>query len=208
MVAAKLIPGLEIASDEGSLSEDSLGVAVPIDPGVHHVRASALGRRPWSATLEIIEAEQRTLEIPTLEEEPKATPAPAALPRTETPLTLVGPGPSAPRAVPSRRSSFDLYAAGGGGILLLVGTVVWGIAYAKFDSAKEACNAPNRCSNSDFNSRKSTIETLEGIAIGSWITGGTLAVVSGLHYEFRKTRSPLTVAIDPWNGEFSIRGVF
>jgi hypothetical protein len=210
IVAATPTPGLEVVDHEGSLSENSLGIAVPLDPGVHHLRASAPGRLPWSATLEIKEAEQRTLEIPALEEEPKPTPppVPTAQAREEPPLTLVEAGPSPPRAGSSRRASYDLYAAGGGGILLLAGTVVYGIAYAKLDAAIAACNHGAGCPESDRDSRVSTIDTLKYVGIGAWIAGGALAVASGLHYRFRKAKTAVTVAIDPWNNSFSIHSVF
>jgi hypothetical protein len=200
------LPGLEVAREDGPLSEHDLGVAVPIDPGFHQVRASAPGRRPWTTALEIKEGEQRTLEIPALEEEP--TPLPAVPPHNEVSLALVGPSPSPPRAVPSRRAAFDLYAAGGGGVLLLAGTVVYGIAYAKLDSAIAACNHSPGCSESDRDNRVSTIDTLKYAGIGAWIAGGALLVVSGLHYRFQKAKTPLTVAIDPWNSTFSIQAVF
>jgi hypothetical protein len=40
------------------------------------------------------------------------------------------------------------------------------------------------------------------------LKGSALAAASGLHYEFRKLKTPLTGAIDPWKGEPSMRGIF
>jgi hypothetical protein len=202
------LPGLEVAGENGPISEHDMGVSVPIDPGFHQVRASAPGRRPWTTALEIKEGEQRTLEIPALEVEAKPTPMPEVPPGKEAPPALIGPGPSPPRAGQWHRSSFDLYAVGGGGILLLAGTVVYGIAYARLDSAIAECNQGPGCSESDRNSRVSTIDTLKYVGIGAWIAGGTLAVASGLHYRFRKAKTPVTVAIDPRNEAFSIQAVF
>jgi tetratricopeptide (TPR) repeat protein len=203
LTARAPVPGLTVASEAGSLDEGGLGVAMPIDPGVHALKANAPGHRPWTARLEIKEAEQRTLEIPPLEEEPKPLPAPAAPPTAEA-TVLVGqpPGKS------TWRESFDLYAAAGGGLLLVGGTVLYGIAYTKFDSAKDACNQSPGCSASERSDRVSTIDTLQYLGIGSWIAGGALVVVSGLHHWFGKRMPPLTAAIDPWNETVSIRAVF
>ena len=204
LTASAPVPGLTVASEAGSLDEGGLGVAMPIDPGVHAVKASAPGHRPWMATLEIKEAEQRTLEIPPLEEEPKPLPAPAAPLTAEPTVSLVAqpPGKS------TWRQSFDLYAAAGGGLLLVGGTVLYGIAYTRFDAAKDACNQSPGCSASERNDRVSTIDTLQYLGIGSWIAGGALLVVSGLHHWLGKAAPPLTAAIDPWSETLSIRAVF
>lgn len=201
VVAATSLPGLQVARDDGSLGGHDLDLAVPVDPGVHRVRASAPGRRAWTTTLEIKEGEQRTLEIPTLEEQPKPT---SEVTHGESPIALVGPDP----APPSHRSSFDLYVAGGGGILVVAGTVVYGIAYAKLESAISTCNHGPGCSAADRDGRVFTIDTLKYVGIGSWIAGGALLAASGLHYRFRNAKTPLTVAIDPWNEAFAIQAVF
>jgi hypothetical protein len=40
------------------------------------------------------------------------------------------------------------------------------------------------CSESDRDSRVSTIDTLKYVGLGAWIAGSALAVASGLHYRF------------------------
>jgi hypothetical protein len=206
VVPATPLPGLEVARENGPLSERDLGVAAPIDPGFHEFRASAPGHRGWTATLEIKEGEQRTLEIPALDEEPK--PMPAVSPPGESPLPLVDSDRSPSSVTPSPWSAFDLYAAGSGGISLIAGTVVYGIAYTKFDSAVAACSHGASCSESDRDSRVSTIDTLKYVGIGAWAVGGALVVASGLHHRFGKARSPVSVAIEPWSQAFSIQAVF
>ena len=208
LTAATPVPGLTVASEEGLLSEGGLGVAMPIDPGVHDLKATAPGYRPWTASLEIKEAEQRTLEIPTLEEEPKPLPVPAAPLPAAASVSLLGRDAGQPPARSAGRSSFDLYAAASGGVLLVGGTVLYGIAYAKFDSAKEACNQSPGCSSSEKNDRASTIETLKDLGIGAWIAGGALVMVSGLHHWLGKPTPLVTASVDPWNETFSIRAVF
>jgi hypothetical protein len=186
--AATAPPGLQIASERGVLGEGGLGVAVPIDPGVHEVTASAPGYRAWKVALEIKEAEQRTLEVPALEEEPKPVPVLAAPERPAAPIAVVGTVAEPPPAAVSGRSSFDVIGPAAAGILIVAGTLLYGIAYARFDAAKTACNQNPGCSQSERDSRVSTIETLEYVGIGSWVAGGAVAVASGLHRWFRKHR--------------------
>ena len=119
---------------------------------------------------------------------------------------LVAQSPAlAPTTATSRRP-LDLYLAAGGGALIIAGAVVWGVAYARFQSAQTACNQGSGCP--DYADRVSTINALEDVAIGTWIVGGAVVVVSGLHYELRKPPAPVQVAIDPWNGQVAVRGTF
>jgi hypothetical protein len=208
VVAANPLPNLKLTNDVTSLDEAGFGVAIPVDPGVHRLTAVAPGRNPWTVTLEIKEAEQRRIEIPNLEMQPKSVTALAAPASGETAAVLVGHDSPSPRAKPIGHRSLDLYGAGGGGILLTAGTLLYGIAYAKYDSAKEDCNQNPGCSLSEKSDRVSTIDTLKYSGIGALIAGSALLVVSELHHWLKKGSPPLTAAINPWNETFSIRAIF
>jgi hypothetical protein len=185
---------LRVVSDDGALGESgvSVGVAVPVDPGVHHLTVTARGFRSWTATIDMKEAEQRTLRIPSLEPEPTPPSIPVAAEATARPI-LVGVPPDPRGSFRSRRLS--LYLGLGGGVLLAGGTVAWSVAYAKLQSAKNACNTGAGCP--DYDGRVSGIRTAQGIAIGSWIAGGVLVAASGLQYWLRERKTLLIVAIDP-----------
>jgi hypothetical protein len=200
--AVEATPGLRVSTEAGPLGEGGLGVEVPIDPGTHEVTASAPGYRPWATTLEVKEADQLALEIPRLEPEP----LPAPRTRAATPPTFLDPSRGAEDPSARERSSLDLYLAGGGGVLLVAGTVVWSVAYAKLQSAKAACT--RGCSQAEYDGNVSDIQTLKDVAIGSWITGGALVAASGAHYLLRRKRAPLTVAVDPVNVGLLLRGSF
>jgi hypothetical protein len=204
--AANPAPGLEIVTDAGTLRESDLGQSVPVDPGVHPVKVGAPGHRPWTTTVAIQDGERRTVEIPPLEVEPtpaRRPPIATVAAPTSPPALISASRADAPPA--PTRSSLDLYLAGGGAIGVVAGTVIWSVAYAKFQSAKDACNPAPGCT--DRASRVSTIETLQRVAIGSWVAGGALLVASELHFRFRKGRAPVTVAIDP-RGGFSLSTTF
>jgi hypothetical protein len=202
-VAAKPVAGLDVATGSRSLTQGGFGVAVPLDPGSHQVTASAPRHRSWTTTVQLSEGEQRTLEIPALEEEPALVVAATVPTHADSPPTIIAPGPG---KAPPRFSSFELYSGMGGGALVVAGTVSWGIAYAKFDSAKQACNQPPGCR--DYAARVSTINTLKGIAIGSWIAGSAALAVAGLHFGYRTRKRSLEIAIDPGSGRFLIGGAF
>jgi hypothetical protein len=207
-VAANPPPGFNVTSDVTALDEARLGVAIPVDPGVHRLTAVATGRHPWTVTLEVKEAEQRRVEIPTLEIEPKSLPTLSVPALGGTSAVLLGHDAPSAGTNPGRHRSIDFYATAGGGILLVAGTALYGIAYAKYDSAKEACDQGPGCSPSERSGRVSTIDTLKYSGIGALITGSVLVVVSGLHRWLTKGTPFLTATIGPWSETPSIRAVF
>jgi hypothetical protein len=178
-IAGDAAPGEAILTEAGTLGEGAIGVAVPIDPGTHTLTVTAPGRRPWSATIDVAEAEQRTLEIPALEAEPVVEAPP--LPPIAPPAAIV----SAPaEAIPSRSSPrkptrLDAYLTAGAGTLLAAGAGLWSVAYVKFGEAQTLCNTSPGCSNSERQDRVSTIETLQWAAAGSWVAAGGLAIAAG-----------------------------
>jgi hypothetical protein len=205
LVALKPLAGLEVSGDEEGLTALRLDVAIPIDPGVYHLHATAPAHRPWTITFEVVEAEQHRVEIPELESIAVAAPPPMAAARANDAPVLVSAAPVVTTSAPWR-GSVDLYLGGAGGILVVGGAIVWGVAYEKFQSAKEACNQGVGCT--DYDQRVATIKALERVAIGTWIVGGAGIVVSVLHHELQQKPAPVQVAIDPWHRQLGIRGAF
>jgi hypothetical protein len=206
VVGANPPPGLKVTSDVPALDEARLGVAIPVDPGVHRLTAVATGRHPWTVTLEIREAEQRSVELPTLEMEPRSLPTLSGPALGETSAVRVDLDAPSAGTNPGRHRSIDFYATAGGGILLIAGTALYGIAYAKYDAAKEACDLG--CSPSERSDRVSTIDALKYSGIGALLTGSVLVVVSGLHRWLKKGTPLLRATVDPWSEPPSIRAVF
>jgi len=56
-------PGLQLFIDEQEVSSAVVGVERPINPGSHRVRASAAGYEPAEATVELAEAEKKTIRL-------------------------------------------------------------------------------------------------------------------------------------------------
>jgi hypothetical protein len=207
-VAAKQVTGLAVTSEARSLTDGGFGIAVPIDPGVHVVTATAPHHKSWTTTLQIAEGEQRTLEIPALEEEPTLAATTVVPKRVDDPLTVAATRPAPSGWSRFRASRFDFYTAVGGGALVVGGAVAWGIGMAKLSAAKDVCNQSPGCTVDDYNARVSSINTWKYIAIGSFVAGGAAIAVSGLHYRFWTSKRPVDVAIDPATSGILLRGTF
>lgn len=199
--AAEAVASLRVATEGGPLGDGGLSVEVPIDPGAHQVTVTAPGYLPWTTTLEVKEAQQIALEIPRLEPEP----LPASVTRASEPSIVLRSAGGPDVAADSERSSLGLY-LGGGGALLAAGTVFWSVAYAKLQSAKDACT--QGCSAAERDSRISDIQTLEDVAVGAWIAGGALVVASGVRFLLHRGKNATTVAIDPSHAGVLIGGSF
>jgi tetratricopeptide (TPR) repeat protein len=201
---AQAVPKLTIATELGTIDEKSWGEALPLDPGDHHLTAQAPGYKPWGADVELKEGDQKSLDVPALESELPPVLV-SARPAPPPPVVLLT---SAPAPAPRPRRPLDLYLAGAGGLLAIAGTVFYGVAYEKFDTAKSACDQPAGCSAAQRDDLVSGVDLWRDLAIGSWIAGGALAVASGLHHWRYRRPPPVTVAIDPWNDTLSIRARF
>jgi len=104
VTAASPAAGLAIERGGHRLGPGALGSAVPLDPGSYMVTASAPGHKTWKATIDVAEAESKTVQVPELEAEaPAATegsaasrgsPAIAPVPTSEPPPPAVVPPPA------------------------------------------------------------------------------------------------------------------
>jgi hypothetical protein len=70
--AVARVAGLSVALDGSPLGEAAWGVAMPVDPGKHIVRAEAPGKRPFETSIDVPSASaiRQTVEVPTLADAP------------------------------------------------------------------------------------------------------------------------------------------
>jgi len=118
----------EVRIDGEPLPRAAWGTAVPIDPGEHHVEATAPQRRPWSSTIDLRRGASVTVSVPAL------------APVTERMAPL--PVAATPSARPPSVLGFTL--VGGGAAALAVGALFGVRAFDKRDEAETLC-AQNRC---------------------------------------------------------------
>ncbi len=62
----RAVEGLTVRLDGGDVPRDKWGTAIPVDSGMHEIRAQALGYEPWTASVNASEGHTVTADIPEL----------------------------------------------------------------------------------------------------------------------------------------------
>jgi hypothetical protein len=196
------VPGLEVSRDGVVLGTASIGVPLPVDPGIHLIVASAPGRSPRSYE---VAAENGKQQIVVVEPGPGATIA--------APAQIIA-RPLLPAPAPERRRGRTLgYALTGAGVAALATGTFFGLqALAARRDASAVCpakDATHRCWSSaagalDRDRRSSLIADVAFAA-------GTLATASGLYLLVRRSpQASVTaqVAVGPRGGGMELAGRF
>jgi serine/threonine-protein kinase len=169
------VPGLVVERDGVRVERAEWGSAVPVDPGTHPVTASAPGRQPWSAMVQISpNGAAQSVHVPVLEASPTEAPMP-------TPIAAPLARPSEPAhrqesAAPEPASSWTTGRVAGAAMagLGVVGLAVGGFYGLKAKSTHD--DALNHCEGTDCYA--------EGLELDSeardQATISTVAVASGL----------------------------
>jgi hypothetical protein len=195
------LPDLEVSRDGVVLGSGSLGVPLPVDPGLHLIVVAAPGRTPRSYELAVGNGEQHVVVV-----EPGPPVAPIA-----APAEIVA-RPFVPAPQPRRGRTLG-YALGAGGVVALATGAYFGWqALAARRDASALCPAQDdthRCWSSaagalDRDRRTSLIADVAFAA-------GTLAAASGLYLMVR--RSPQAsvsaqVVAGPQGGGMELAGHF
>jgi len=172
---------LEITRDGQALRRAEVGVAIPVDPGEHVVRASAPGKQSWSMKVVVgPKGDSQTVVVPVLSEAGPA--ASAAAPVTTTDGSsdpAVDPGPAS-SADGSGQQTLGLVLGGVGVVGVAVGSVVGLKAFSTWSRAKDSCNDyPFDCGRKgvrleDDARRYSTISTWSFVAGGALLAAGSV----------------------------------
>jgi hypothetical protein len=157
------VPGLVVERDAVELSTLMLGVAVPVDPGEHQVRARAPGHRSWWRTVSM-QKPGETIEITVPRLEPLRAEAPPPVRRKKPPE----PDPRAWQ-MPLGIAAFAVGAA-----TLIAGVAVGAAAKVKADAAD--CDADDFCSPQGLADRDDAV-VLGNIGTGVGVAGAVIAAV-------------------------------
>jgi hypothetical protein len=182
--AATQVEGLVVERDGHEIGRGAWSMAIPVDGGEHVIRATALGREPFTMTIVIAkESDARTIEIPVL-----ATPVVVV-----TPLRDSAPPPAAATpmtAATAARLRWGGIATAGAGVVLL-GAAAYALATAL--SAKDASGThcfTDGCDPTGIDSRNDAVSrgnlaTLLGVS-------GVVLVATGatLYYIGRRSGAP------------------
>jgi len=179
------VPGLVVSRDGTDLADAAWGSAIPVDVGVHTLRARADGRVSWEKSV-TVSAPGRTVsvEVPELAAAPAvpvapvapvALAAPASPPREAESSTSASPSPlpaleTAPAAPRSRTLGFVLI--GGGAVVGIGGAVLMIVESSRASSARSSDTpATTRASAEQYDSTK----TPWGLGLAGAIVGGVAA---------------------------------
>ncbi len=169
--ATRAMPGVVITRDGESIGVAAWDSAFPIDPGVHHIAATAPGKQSWEGTVTIADKSDRQVaNIPVLIDTATSTPVPAPPPAA----TAVEAEPSA-KAGSSQLRWIGVAVGGAGVVGLGIGTY-FGIHATQLNTSSKAnghCNAQNQCDAIGGTHRDDALEAAT-ISTAMFITGGVL----------------------------------
>jgi hypothetical protein len=218
IVVAQPVPGLRVARDGMELSTGIRGVAVPVDPGVYRIEASAPGHLAWSSTVTVgAEGDRQSVTVPALE--PSAAP-----PR---PGADSGTGPATAGGVGDYRVPYftGIIMAALGGTAVGLGAVLGGVAASEVGDAEsdpELCGSDKLCTPDgqdviDGARKKATAATLLiGVGAATVVSGFVLVLTTGTFRAdadeddaAQSARIPsLVPALGPGQAGFALTGQF
>jgi hypothetical protein len=170
---AEQIDGLQIQRDGVEVGSGSWTTPVPVDPGPHHVEASAPGRKPFSATVTLAaDGAREIIVVPILERAPERPDAAAGgAPRTFwTPLRYAG-----------------LAVGGAGAVGLAIGAVFGIRAITLNNDSKGDCSAQSICGASGYSLRHQAQEA-GNVSTVAFVAGGVLFAAGATLFVVAKPR--------------------
>ncbi len=168
--AAATTPGLQVTRNDISVKLEVLGAAIPVDPGIYRLAASAPGKKTWTGTVDIPAGPGgRTVEIPALEDAPAPPPGPTA---TAAPTATVAPTAEPPPGWSTGRTAgLVLGIAGLAGVG--AGAAFGGVAASQFADAKALC--PDvKCGDQGGVDKSKSAGAMADVSTGVFVAGGAL----------------------------------
>lgn len=192
--------GLEVRRDGVIMAATAWGFALPVDPGVHTIAASAPSHKPWSTTVQVVgRADTLQVTIPALEDAlPRAAQERNPAPHADNIETQPPPAPEAPPDTAGNGERLAGALLAGAGVLGIgVGTFFSFDAKSTYDASNRGdCSSDNMCSSAGLHDRdvanqKALVATLAmGIGAAAVVSGGIL-------YFFAPRGGNASVAIAP-----------
>jgi hypothetical protein len=202
--AAAKVEGLVVTRDGAAVAEGEWGAAIPVDPGQHHIHATAPKKLPWDSTVTIDQTAPRmTVTVPRLADVPIAPPAPPVVPPAPpAPVVVVMPPPPPPSYWSTQRT-LGVTLGGVGVAAMVTGGVVGLVAKGRYSDARAQCtDAPSVCPASAVDQSNSAYS----LATGATVTFvmGAVATAAGAIIFFTaptpraSTEAPPSLAFAPF----------
>jgi hypothetical protein len=170
--------GMAVSLDGGKLTNATLAVGLPLDPGRHVVDATAPGRAPFHAELSLDAGEAKRVDL-SLPAKREVTTSPTTGPSTDTaPDASPSPG-----AHGSSQTTWGWVTVAAGGALAVGSGVFLLLHNNAVSTLNDACPTPSQCQappdqQASLNGTASNARLYEGLSIGL-LAGGALAVGAG-----------------------------
>lgn len=225
--------GIEVKRDGIAVGAAAWGTAIPVDPGVHRIVASAPGKQKWETTVATSEGKTARVAVPR-----ELPAAPAAVANTSAPTTPLGSAAPPPTPTTSAAASPATDSAyfpppvverpgstqrtvgwivmGAGAIGVGVGAGFGLASIGKRDEARNHCSGDvcdaSGVSLRDDAIRNGNISTIATIAGGASVLGGIILVLTAP----KGTEAPVDRAgkiralpnVATGGGGFTLQGVF
>lgn len=156
-------PDIVVSLDDGVVDAVAIGLAIPVNPGRHVVRATAKGKISWRRELTVRVGERGEVDVPELAPE-------------------LATSPLAPEAADARSSSRRTvgWAIAGVGAAAVIGGAVVGVLALKENARTDQLCPSNPCTDPDGVRASESAVAFAWIANGS-IAGGVVAIAVGTY---------------------------
>jgi hypothetical protein len=201
------VDGLDLWRDGVRVPHTEWSLAVPLDPGVHHLSAGAPGRKPWSASVTLAPGPMRlSVTVPALEAAGDTVPDAAR----DTSTTVVAKAPTERHEGLGGERWIGIASMALGAAGLIMGTA-WSLeAKSTYDqSTTGPCTANNICTQKGLDERSSA-QTMATEATIAMTAGALLAAGGAIVFFAAPKRAGIVVVAPAWanGGAVSISGAF
>ena len=170
----------KVEIDGQEVSGDKLGGPIPVEPGAHTIVVTAPGRKRFEKKIEVAEKDTATVGVE----------LPRTLATDPNEGATTDPGEDQPKEEEKKSPPIPLgtWIGGGAAVVLVVGGIISFAAAGGKSSDGEACALANDTACAD--DARSSVRTLDGVALGMWIGAGVAAGTAVTLYVLSRKGAP------------------
>jgi hypothetical protein len=185
--------GLIVSLDGVAVGSAAWGVAVPVDPGTHTIKADAPGYKSWEGKFEIAARANNSVAVPALQKSAEAQPT-QPHPSSPQPSPAQDPG-----VEPSRPLGAAVIVAGVATLALTGAAIGTGVVYMQRQKTYDELNEDRTATFDDVESARKDADKMGTLNLGLSIGAGVGAIATTILFIVRP-KAQTTTAIAPWLG--------